>query len=83
MKDSKGLDNHDRGKTDATAGAAKRLQYLNFVIEPEFLERIDDWRFKHRFPTRAAAVKFLLKAALQAGEQRALRFDAKSPKGSR
>ena len=39
---------------------------LNFVIEPELLKRVDDWRYKHRFPTRAAAIKWLLKAALDA-----------------
>jgi hypothetical protein len=38
--------------------------YLNFVTEPDLLKRIDDFRFKHRFPTRAAAVKWLLTYAL-------------------
>jgi hypothetical protein len=38
--------------------------YLNFVIEDDLLDRIDDFRFANRFPTRAAAVKFLLNAAL-------------------
>lgn len=33
---------------------------LNFVIDPELLSRIDDYRFEHRFPTRAAAIKWLL-----------------------
>lgn len=37
---------------------------LNFVIEPKLLERVDDFRFKHRFPTRAAAIKWLLDWAL-------------------
>ena len=40
--------------------------YLNFVIEPDLLKRVDDFRFKQRFPTRAAAVKWLLDAALKA-----------------
>lgn len=40
--------------------------YLNFVIEPELLKRVDDFRYKHRFPTRAAAIKWLLEAALKA-----------------
>jgi hypothetical protein len=35
-------------------------QFLHFVIEPVLLERLDDFRFKHRFPTRAAAIKWLL-----------------------
>jgi hypothetical protein len=39
---------------------------LNFVIEPDLLKRVDDFRYKNRFPTRAAAIKWLLKAALDA-----------------
>lgn len=37
---------------------------LNFVVDPSALKTIDDFRYKHRFPTRAAAVKFLLDYAL-------------------
>lgn len=43
-------------------GSEKPL--LNFVIEPELLKRIDDFRFKQRFQTRAAAIKWLLDWAL-------------------
>ncbi len=39
---------------------------LNFVIDPELLERVDTFRFKHRFNSRAAAIKWLLEAALDA-----------------
>jgi hypothetical protein len=39
---------------------------LNFVIDPALLKRLDDFRFKQRFPTRAAAIKWLLEAALDA-----------------
>jgi hypothetical protein len=38
--------------------------YLNFVVEEQLLKRVDDFRFKHRFPTRAAAIKWLLSWAL-------------------
>ena len=38
--------------------------YLNFLIEPELLKRLDDFRFKHRFQTRAGAIKWLLNWAL-------------------
>jgi hypothetical protein len=38
--------------------------FLHFVIEPELLKRIDDFRFKQRFETRAAAIKWLLTWAL-------------------
>jgi hypothetical protein len=37
---------------------------LNFIVEPALLKRLDDFRFKHRFPTRAAAIKWLLDWAL-------------------
>lgn len=42
---------------------ASRL--LNFVVSPELLERIDNFRFEWRFPTRAAAIKWLLDWALR------------------
>lgn len=38
---------------------------LNFVIEPELLKRLDDFRFKHRFASRAAAIKWLLEWSLK------------------
>jgi hypothetical protein len=38
--------------------------FLSFVIEPELLKRIDDFRFKHRFESRAAATRWLLDWAL-------------------
>jgi hypothetical protein len=39
--------------------------FLHFVIEPALLQRLDDFRFKQRFPTRAAAIKWLLDWALK------------------
>jgi hypothetical protein len=39
--------------------------FLHFVIEPTLLQRLDDFRFKQRFPTRAAAIKWLLDWALK------------------
>ena len=44
-------------------------QILNFVIGSEEIARIDDFRFRNRFPTRAAAVKWLLKWALNENPQ--------------
>jgi hypothetical protein len=38
--------------------------FLSFVVEPDLLKRLDDFRFKHRFQTRAAAIKWLLTWAL-------------------
>lgn len=37
---------------------------LTFVIPKLLLERIDDYRFEHRFKSRAAAIKHLIKWAL-------------------
>lgn len=36
------------------------------MLSPEELETVDDFRFKHRMPTRAAAVRELLKLGLAA-----------------
>jgi hypothetical protein len=44
---------------------ASEKPLLNFVIEPELLKRLDDFRYKQRFPTRAAAIKWLLDWALE------------------
>jgi hypothetical protein len=38
---------------------------LNFVVDSALLKRLDDFRFRNRFPTRAAAVKWLLDWALR------------------
>ena len=43
---------------------ASKKPFLSFVIEEELLKRIDDYRFKNRFESRAAAVKHLLEVAL-------------------
>lgn len=37
---------------------------INFVIDEELLKQVDDYRFKNRFPSRAAAIKHLIKVAL-------------------
>ena len=53
--DGNGKDNRSRGE---------RLQIM---LSPEELAVVDDFRFKHRMPSRAAAVRELLKRGL-AGE---------------
>jgi hypothetical protein len=47
--------------TDLTRG--ERLQIM---LTPEELQALDDWRFKMRMPSRAAAVRELLKRGLAA-----------------
>jgi len=44
--------------------AEHQPRLLNFLIELELLKRVDDFRFKHRFQTRAAAIKWLLDWAM-------------------
>lgn len=41
-----------------------RAERLQVMLSPEELTAIDDFRFKHRMPTRAAAVRELLKVGL-------------------
>jgi hypothetical protein len=43
-----------------------RGERLQVMLSPEELTVIDDFRFKHRMPTRAAAVRELLKMGLAA-----------------
>ena len=43
-----------------------RGERLQVMLSPEELKVIDDFRFKHRMPTRAAAVRELLKLGLNA-----------------
>ena len=38
--------------------------FIHVILEPELLERIDDFRFGYRLPSRNAAIRFLLMAAL-------------------
>jgi hypothetical protein len=41
-----------------------RGERLQIMLSPEELSIIDDFRFKHRMPTRAAAVRELLRMGL-------------------
>ena len=41
-----------------------RDEQLQVMLSPEELAALDDFRFKHRMPTRAAAVRELLKLGL-------------------
>jgi hypothetical protein len=43
-----------------------RGERLQVMLSPEELTTIDDFRFRHRMPTRAAAVRELLKMGLAA-----------------
>jgi hypothetical protein len=41
-----------------------RDERLQVMLSPDELARLDDFRFQHRMPTRAAAVRELLKLGL-------------------
>ena len=41
-----------------------RGERLQVMLSPEELAAVDDFRFRHRMPTRAAAVRELLKMGL-------------------
>jgi hypothetical protein len=41
-----------------------RGERLQIMLSPEELTALDDYRFKHRMPTRAAAVRELLRLGL-------------------
>ena len=43
-----------------------RGERLQIMLSPEELALLDDFRFKHRMPTRAAAVRELLRLGLSA-----------------
>lgn len=47
-------------------GDLSREQRLQIMLTEEELSAIDDWRFARRMPTRAAAVRELLKRGLSA-----------------
>lgn len=39
--------------------------FLNIAVPKELIRRIDDFRFQHRFDSRAEAARFLLEWALK------------------
>lgn len=44
----------------------KRVERLQVMLAPEELTALDDWRFRRRMPSRAAAVRELLRRGLAA-----------------
>jgi hypothetical protein len=52
--------------TEATL--SKRTEKLQLMLNDEELKAIDDWRFKNRLPSRAAAIRELLRRGLGANE---------------
>ncbi len=48
------------------SSSPKRSERLQILLAPAELEAIDDWRYDHRIPTRAAAIRELLRRGLTA-----------------
>lgn len=48
-----------------------RGERLQIMLSPEELAVVDDFRFRHRMPTRAAAVRELLRLGLASTESHA------------
>jgi hypothetical protein len=46
------------------SAAVNRDERLQIMLEPEELRAVDDFRYKYRLPSRAAAVRELLKRGL-------------------
>lgn len=46
----------------------KRTEKLQLMLDEVELKAIDEWRFEHRMPTRAAAIRELLRRGLLATE---------------
>jgi hypothetical protein len=62
---------------DASNGA-NRDERLQIMLSPEELTALDDFRFKQRMPSRAAAVRELLKRGLSADGYKVAAFGTKS-----
>lgn len=45
---------------------SKRMERLQVMVSDDELRALDDWRFKSRMPSRAAAVRELLQRGLSA-----------------
>jgi hypothetical protein len=56
----------------------KRIERLQVMLAPEELTALDDWRFGRRMPSRASAVRELLKRGLAAEGFLVTQGDAKS-----
>jgi hypothetical protein len=56
----------------------KRIERLQVMLGAEELKALDDWRFGHRMPSRASAVRELLKRGLAAEGFLITADDAKS-----
>ncbi|MGR8919244.1 MAG: hypothetical protein ACU85V_06480 [Gammaproteobacteria bacterium] len=48
--------------------APKRTEKLQIMLDEDEMKAIDDWRFENRLPSRAAAIRELIRRGLNATE---------------
>jgi len=53
-------------KNGSRQNSSEREERLQIMISPEELRALDDFRFKHRMPSRASAVRELFRLGLAA-----------------
>lgn len=62
-----------------TDSVPSKKPFLAFVIEPELLDRLDEFQHERRFPTRAAAIKWLLAWAMDQNPDTPTKPGARAP----
>jgi hypothetical protein len=68
QKDGDNQQDHRDGKGDAETRPPKRTEKLQLMLGPDELKAIDDWRFENRLPSRAAAIRELIRRGLQSAD---------------
>lgn len=53
----------------ATGNPPKRTEKLQLMLDDLEMEAIDDWRFRNRMPSRAAAIRELIRLGLETHPQ--------------
>jgi hypothetical protein len=57
-------------KNDSPQASLVRTVRLQIILSADEMKALDDFRFEHRMPSRAATVRELMRRGLQAGRQR-------------
>lgn len=53
----------------SVAHPPKRTEKLQLMLDDHELETVDDWRFRNRMPTRAAAIRELIRRGLEVDDE--------------
>ncbi|MCR9174963.1 MAG: hypothetical protein NXI19_03050 [Alphaproteobacteria bacterium] len=61
----------------------KRTERLQVMLDDEELTSIDDWRFGHRIPTRAAAIRELIRRGMLYEDSIEEPVEMRNPKDSK